>query len=101
MKTDPESQTTESKPNRPAGEDWAQSLVRLDLTPEQAKSLSEAIWDYCDCGPPEEGWASDEINALRSLIDAAIEKFESNTTAQERHAIPDEPCPQKISPSEC
>lgn len=48
--------------------------LTITLEESQAQTLSDALWDYQDCGPVSEGegWPSDEIVALRHLVDAAI-----------------------------
>jgi hypothetical protein len=46
-------------------------LIRLSLA--QAQKLSETLWDARDEGPYGEGWASGELQSLRSLVDQAIE----------------------------
>lgn len=48
------------------------SSVVLELTKKQANKLSDVLWDTSDEGPEHEGWASDELSELRSIVDAAI-----------------------------
>jgi len=47
--------------------------VILKLTMEQAESLSDILWDYQDEGPLAGGWASNELEKFRAMIDDAIE----------------------------
>lgn len=47
--------------------------IVITLTPEQAEKLSEILWEAQDEGPRHEGWSSPELDALRGIVDAAIE----------------------------
>jgi hypothetical protein len=50
-------------------------MVSLRLDIDQLKALSEALWDYNDCGPHCAGWASPEVLELRNYVDAKIAGF--------------------------
>ena len=51
-------------------------LVNFEMTQEQAEFLSEILHDHWDCGPYDEGWASDELMDLCNFVDKAIDKTE-------------------------
>ena len=46
-------------------------MIKVLLTDEQARKLSEVLWEYTDEGPMFNGWASDELTELRNIIDDA------------------------------
>jgi hypothetical protein len=48
-------------------------MITITLTKDQAEKLSDLLWFIQDRGPTGQGWASDELSALRVLIDKAIE----------------------------
>lgn len=39
------------------------------LTPAQLEKLQEILTDYCDKGPPGQGWASAELSKIRAIVD--------------------------------
>jgi hypothetical protein len=48
--------------------------VTLALPLALAKHLREVLWDAQDRGPSSAGWASPQLNELRSLADEAVER---------------------------
>ena len=51
-----------------------QKMIIIVLSEKQAENLSNILWDTQDEGPVGEGWASDELEELRGIIDDTIEK---------------------------
>lgn len=58
---------TMASPQQPASNE-----VLVRLTEAQAKTLSGKLWSLQDEGPINSGWASDELQELRDIIDASI-----------------------------
>ena len=50
----------------------ASNEVLVRLTEAQAKALSRKLWSLDDKGPMGSGWASDELQELRDIVDASI-----------------------------
>jgi hypothetical protein len=42
------------------------------FTREQLEKLSEILWNFQDEGPAGAGWASKELEELRSIVDRAL-----------------------------
>lgn len=59
--------STMAQPQRPASNE-----VLVRLTEAQAKALSRKLWSLDDRGPTGSGWASDELQELRDIVDASI-----------------------------
>lgn len=51
-------------------------IVVIELTAFQAKLLSDILWSHTDCGPDGLGWASDQLSALRFLVDHPVKTYE-------------------------
>lgn len=49
--------------------------IVLELTDVLAEKLQEAVNNYQDDGPSANGWASNELRQVRSLVDDAIESM--------------------------
>ena len=45
--------------------------VIIELTPEQSENLEYILWRTQDEGPDGEGWASDELQELRDIVEEA------------------------------
>jgi len=48
-----------------------ETQVILRLTLSQAKKLDKVLQGYWDDGPPDEGWASEELLEVRRIIEDA------------------------------
>lgn len=58
---------TTAPPQQPASNE-----VLVRLTKAQAEALSHKLWHLQDEGPAGYGWASDELQELRDIVDASI-----------------------------
>ena len=47
-------------------------LIDLRLTVKQLVLLDEILMSFNDCGPSDNGWASQELRDLRILVDDKI-----------------------------
>ena len=52
--------------------------VNLRLTVEQLNTLSEKLSELQDEGPMGEGWASDELEKLRSIVETELSQHEDD-----------------------
>jgi len=49
-------------------------IIHLELTLKQLETLSEKLNELWDEGIPGAGWASSELEELRSLVDEELSK---------------------------
>ena len=48
--------------------------INLQLTVKQLELLDEILMSFNDCGPSDEGWASQELRDLRILVENNIKE---------------------------
>ena len=52
--------------------------LEIELTLKQVEKLELALEEFTDCGPCDEGWASDEFDKVRCIVFEAIETAKHN-----------------------
>lgn len=67
---------TMAPPQQPASNE-----VLVRLTKAQAEALSLKLWHLQDEGPAGSGWASDELQELRDIVDKSIGAASTNKEA--------------------